>query len=175
MTYHISTLLRRDDPSWNPLSLDLLIILVAISFSSLLSISLIYAVRKYTAYKSSRRHSLPTHSARNVHCLNIHTPPYSRTSSIYYYDEKASPVSSAASSPCSPVPEIRITFPDDVDADGRQLKGRVVVVTVGEKGGVGLQPLRDEEQLPRYERDGKRWDELDMELIGGLREKREFV
>jgi len=175
MTYHISSLLRRDEPSWNPLSVDLLIVLVAICFSSLLSVAVIYAVRKYTAYKSSRRHTLPTHNDRNVRGLNIHAPPYSRASSIYYYDEKGSPASSGASSPCSPVPEIRITFPDDVDEEGRHLKGRVVVVTVGEKGGVGLEPLRDEEQLPRYERDGKRWDELDMELIGGLREKREFV
>lgn len=175
MTNHISPLLRRDEPYWNPLSLDLLVILLAICFSSLISIAVIYAVRRYIAYKSTKRLSLPSHNPRNVHGLNIDAPPYSRASSIYYYDEKASPASSGASTPCSPVPEIRITFPDDVDEEGRQLKGRVVVVTLGEKGGLGLEPLRDEEQLPRYERDGKKWDELDMQLIGGLRERKEFA
>ena len=34
-----------------------------------------------------------------------------------------------------------------------------------------MEPVRDEEALPRYERDGKRWEEVDMDLIGGLKEK----
>ena len=48
------------------------------------------------------------------------------------------------------------------------MQGRVVIVKIGEKGAVGLEPC---EQLPKYERDGKKWDELDMDLIGGLKEK----
>ncbi|KFY99699.1 hypothetical protein V500_01303 [Pseudogymnoascus sp. VKM F-4518 (FW-2643)] len=171
MSSYTSPLLRREDyeDGWSPLTLDLMIVLVSLSFAGLLSVGLIYAVRKYQAHRASRHTTLPSYHTRNIHDLHVAAPPY--------YDEKrrhSSGSSSAGSGPSSPVPEIRITFPDDVDGEGRQLKGRVVVVRVGEKGGVGLEPVRDE-QLPRYERDGKKWDELDMELMGGLKEKKEFL
>ncbi len=174
MTSYVPTLLRRDDieSGWSPITLDLLIVLVSLSFAGLVSVGIIYAVRKYQVHRAARHGTLPLYN-RNIHDLNIHAPPYSR-SSTSYYDEKTGTVSSA-SSPRSPVPEIRITFPDDVDGEGRQLKGRVVVVRVGEKESVGLEPLKDEEPLPKYERDGKKWDELDMDLMGGLKEKKEFL
>lgn len=166
------TLFRRDeyDDSWTPMTLDLLIVLVSLSFAGLISVGLLYAVRKYRAHRSARHSVLPSYHShsRNIHDLHVNASPY--------YDEKRrnSGSSSPGSGPSSPVPEIRITFPDDVDGQGRQLKGRVVVVRVGEKGGVGLEPVRDE-QLPKYERDGKKWDELDMDLMGGLKEKKEFL
>ncbi|OBT48134.1 hypothetical protein VE00_01016 [Pseudogymnoascus sp. WSF 3629] len=164
------SLLRREDyeAGWSPLTLDLMIVLVSLSFAGLVSVGLIYAVRKYQSHRASRHTTLPSYQTRNIHDLHVAAPPY--------YDEKRrhSGSSSPGSGPSSPVPEIRITFPDDVDGQGRQLKGRVVVVRVGEKGGVGLEPVRDE-QLPKYERDGKKWDELDMELMGGLKEKKEFL
>ena len=172
MSSYTSPLLRREDyeDGWSPLTLDLMIVLVSLSFAGLISVGLIYAVRKYQTHCASRHTTLPSYHTRNIHDLHVAAPPY--------YDEKtrrhSSGSSSAGSGPSSPVPEIRITFPDDVDGQGRQLKGRVVVVRVGEKGGVGLEPVRDE-QLPRYERDGKKWDELDMELMGGLKEKKEFL
>jgi len=88
------------------------------------------------------------------------------------YDEKSSLTSNSSSPPLSPenVPEIRITFPDEQDESGRPKSGRVVVVRVGEHG-VGLEPLRDE-QLPAYEKEaGQRFHSIDMERIGGLKEK----
>ncbi|KFZ06458.1 hypothetical protein V501_07392 [Pseudogymnoascus sp. VKM F-4519 (FW-2642)] len=164
------SILRRDDyeDGSSPLTIDLMIVLVSLSFAGLVSVGLIYAVRKYQAHRASRHTVLPSYQTRNIHDLHVSAPPY--------YDEKrySSGSSSPGSGPSSPVPEIRITFPDDVDGQGRQLKGRVVVVRVGEKGGVGLEPVRDE-QLPKYERDGKKWDELDMDLMGGLKEKKEFL
>jgi len=83
-----------------------------------------------------------------------------------------------ASSPTSPmhspVPEIRITFPDEEDKQGRRRSGRVLVVRVGESG-VGLEPLHDEEQLPAYVREsGERFHSIDIERIGGLKEKSEW-
>jgi len=74
-------------------------------------------------------------------------------------------------SPTSPVPEIRITFPDEVDETGKRQSGRVVVVRVGEHS-VGLEPVGDD-ALPAYARnaDGSRFDSLDLDRIGGLKEK----
>lgn len=76
------------------------------------------------------------------------------------------------SPPYSPdnVPEIHITFPDEHDESGRRKSGRVVVVRVGETT-VGLEPLHDE-QLPAYEKESKsQFYAIDMDQIGGLKEK----
>lgn len=77
----------------------------------------------------------------------------------------------SSSPPLSPdsVPEIRITFPDEQDESGRRKSGRVVVVRVGETS-VGLEPLQDE-QLPAYEKEAGRFHSIDIERIGGLKEK----
>ena len=49
---------------------------------------------------------------------------------------------------------------------------RVVVVRIGEGDSVGMEPLRQEESLPPYESsDAARFESLDLERIGGLREK----
>jgi len=75
--------------------------------------------------------------------------------------------------PPSPIPEIRITFPEEVDETGKRQSGRVVVVHVGEKE-VGMEP--HEECLPSYQRDANdRFQSLDLERIGGLKEKRLVV
>ncbi|KAI4140292.1 MAG: hypothetical protein LQ340_007894 [Diploschistes diacapsis] len=74
------------------------------------------------------------------------------------------------SAPPSPVPEIRITFPDEEGHDNKLQSGRVVVVRISEKGGIGLEPYED--QLPAYQKeDGYRFQSLDLERIGGLKEK----
>ena len=81
-------------------------------------------------------------------------------------------ISNPSSPPLSPenVPEIRITFPDEQDEAGQRKSGRVVIVRVGETG-VGLEPLK-EEQLPAYEKESReRFHSIDMERIGGLKEK----
>lgn len=74
------------------------------------------------------------------------------------------------------MPEIRITFPDEEGGpgSGKRMSGRVVVVRIGEKGAVGMEPWGEEEmrgeQLPPYRREGE-WASLDLERMGGLREK----
>ncbi|KAK5137013.1 hypothetical protein LTR08_001022 [Meristemomyces frigidus] len=89
---------------------------------------------------------------------------------VYVYKEKKNLVddSSNPSSPTSPIPEIRITFPEEVDASGKRQSGRVVVVRVGETS-VGLEPVTDD-KLPCYGED-ERFQSLDLEKIGGLVEK----
>lgn len=79
-------------------------------------------------------------------------------------------VDSAPHTPTSPVPEIRITFPEEEDDGGKRKSGRVVVVRISETGGVGLEPYNDD-QLPPYQKsdDGK-FQSLDLERMGGLKE-----
>lgn len=66
-----------------------------------------------------------------------------------------------------PVPEIRITFPDEDTPPQNPMKpgeqmGRVVVVQVGESGAAYVTPP------PAYEG----FENIDISRIGGLREKR---
>lgn len=73
------------------------------------------------------------------------------------------------SPPGSPIPEIRITFPEEVDEGGRRKSGRVVVVRVGEHT-VGMEPVND--NLPPYQqKDSDRYESLDLDRMGGLKEK----
>ncbi len=176
-----SLLSRRDDNNPSEMSdtmIDLLIALMGLIFVSLLLVGALYVVRKIRRSKAAARQSLPMYSDEtrnhsNHRRLTITATPYGRGSSIYVYDEKASMMSNPSSPPLSPdnVPEIRITFPDEQDEAGRRKSGRVVVVRVGETG-VGLEPLKEDEQLPAYEKEsGERFHSIDMERIGGLKEK----
>ncbi|KIV99136.1 uncharacterized protein PV09_09167 [Verruconis gallopava] len=69
------------------------------------------------------------------------------------------------------VPEIRITFPEEIDESGKRKSGRVVIVKVGDHS-IGLEPVT--EQLPPYQQtesaDG-RFHSLDLDRMGGLKEK----
>ena len=114
-----------------------------------------------------------TASSRNSHKSNhrrltITAAPYGRNSqSIYTYSEKEILLND--SPPTSPIPEIRITFPEEEDEMGKRKSGRVVVVSVSEMGSVGLKPLKEEKEgLPPYE--GAGWKELDLDEMGGLKE-----
>lgn len=111
---------------------------------------------------------LPHYEERqSIHSrLTITATPYKGRESVVVYSEKQGLM---ASPPASPVPEIRITFPDEVDESGKHQSGRVVVVRVGEHS-VGLEPVN--EDLPPYQRDSPdRFDSLDLDRIGGLKEK----
>ena len=78
---------------------------------------------------------------------------------------------STPGSPSSPLPEIRITFPEEEDEAGKRKSGRVVVVRVSENGGVGLEPYNDDHLPPYQKSDVERFQSLDLERMGGLKEK----
>ncbi|KAJ1335557.1 hypothetical protein MN608_02296 [Microdochium nivale] len=106
---------------------------------------------------------------RNINRLNIHTSD--GHSSVLLINGRPM-LSDPSSPPHSPnnVPEIHITFPDEHDAQGRQQHGRVVVVRVGDTS-IGLEPYK-EEQLPAYQKENAGdFYSIDMNQIGGLREK----
>ena len=68
------------------------------------------------------------------------------------------------------VPEIHITFPEEENSGEKRQSCRVVVVKIGDNGGVGLEPYNDE-HLPPYEKaDSQKLQSLDLERIGGLKE-----
>lgn len=122
--------------------------------------------------KAKKEAELPVYEKRqsNHRRLTITATPFGRgRESVLVYSEKQDLISNSSSPPPSPVPEIRITFPDEVDEAGKRQSGRVVVVRVGEHS-VGLEPLQ--EDLPPYQRDNTgRFDSLDLDRIGGLKEK----
>jgi hypothetical protein len=168
-----SVLLRRQDsPQMSTTVIDLLIALLVLVFVLLCLTAAIFAMRRVRQRQAIARQQLPLYSekpAAHHRRLTISTTPGSG-SSIYVYDEKHA--LNQATTPTSPssVPEIRITFPDEQDESGRPKSGRVVVVRVGETG-VGLEPLQ-EEQLPAYQKESKeRFHSIDIERIGGLKEK----
>jgi hypothetical protein len=173
-------LLARDNnsPQVSNTVIDLLIALLVLVFVLLCLTAAIFAMRKIRQRQAEARQQLPLYSEKRTSSsssrshhrrLTISTSP-GRGSSIYVYDEKRSSLASPTS-PTGSVPEIRITFPDEQDESGRPKSGRVVIVRVGETG-VGLEPLHDDGQLPAYEKDSKgRFQSIDIERIGGLKEK----
>ena len=121
--------------------------------------------------------SPPSYSdAHRPRGLTIQTTDKHGRSSVVVIGKDGQPMlSNPRSPPHSPdnVPEIRITFPDEQDDAGKMQNGRVVVVRMGETT-VGLEPVR-EEQLPVYEKESNsQFYSIDMDRIGGLREKERF-
>ena len=95
-----------------------------------------------------------------------------KSGSKFVDEEKQEFLRNTTPPPSGGLPQIRITFPEETDEDGKKQSGRVVVLHVDDKGGVGMEPLPEGEQLPPYEQD--RFVSLDLERIGGLKEK-EYV
>lgn len=94
-----------------------------------------------------------------------------KNESIFVYDEKMNLIHNSSSPPSAAIPEIRITFPDEEGNSDNVHKGRVVVVHVTDSGSVGMEPV-DQENLPPYQKeDAGRFQSLDLERIGGLKEK----
>lgn len=176
----IRKLVVRDDTSssstMTPTMMNLLIALVVLV---IVAISLIAALLVLRSHRKSRNQKYPTqhplHPANNPKAskhrrLTVTATPYSRRSDLYVYNEKQTLIDAAASPPQSPVPEIRITFPEEEDAVGKRQSGRVVVVRISEQGGLGLEPY-NEEQLPPYQSsESGRFESLDLDRIGGLKE-----
>lgn len=112
------------------------------------------------------------HHDKNHQRLTIETRN-GRSSVIMYNKDGRPMLANPNSPPHSPdnVPEIHITFPEEEGEGGKRKSGRVVVVRVGDNATVGLEPL-DEDELPAYEKESNgSFYSIDMDDIGGLREK----
>lgn len=128
------------------------------------------------AHQSHKEAELPLYNDKstpeswNRQRLAIIAHPFSkRTESLYVVQEKRTLIASSSSPLPSPVPEIHITFPDQIDESGKTQSGRVVIVRVGEHS-IGLEPMNDC-RPPYMQSNSDRFDSLDLERIGGLKEK----
>jgi len=181
----IPSLVVRDDSSstttFNPTMTNLLIALVALLFLGLALVASLFILRNRRNTRQLQKLSdlpfqvhCPTSKISNHRRLTVTASPYGRNAhAIDIYNEKEVMVekTSRPSSPTSPLPEIRITFPEEEDDAGKRKSGRVVVVRISENGGVGLEPY-DDDHLPPYQRsDSGRFQSLDLDRIGGLKEK----
>jgi hypothetical protein len=163
----------QDMSSLNPTAVNLLISLLVLVFVGILLVGGLLVLRHRRRMRN--RSELPIHnrcstSSKNRHRLTITTNQNGKTESVYVYNEKRNLLETSSSPPPSPVPEIRITFPEEEDESGKRKSGRVVVVRISDSGGVGLEPYN--EDLPPYQtHDSDRFQSLDLERMGGLKEK----
>jgi len=100
---------------------------------------------------------------------NPNTPD--QNGSVFVYDEKMNLIHNSSSPPSAAVPEIHITFPDEEEKSSGHQKGRVVIVHITDSGSVGMEPLIRDNLPPYQKEDAARFQSLDLERIGGLREK----
>ncbi|KIX10018.1 uncharacterized protein Z518_01099 [Rhinocladiella mackenziei CBS 650.93] len=117
---------------------------------------------------------LPTYQPQSSHHRSpsvSHFNTQNKNESIFVYDEKMNLIHNSSSPPSSAVPEIHITFPDEDGKPGSNQKDRVVVVHITDSGSVGMEPLNQETLPPYQKEDGGRFQSLDLERIGGLKEK----
>lgn len=168
----LRTIYRRDDDDGgelNPTTINLAIALLALVLfaSALVGVLLVIRRRRRLRLQSE----LPLFNKNKDHNPRRLTITANHSDAVFVVDEKQNLVNDTSSPPASPIPEIRITFPEEEDDSGKRKSGRVVLVRIGEKGGIGLEPC-DEEDLPPYRSDNSgRFQSLDLDRMGGLKEK----
>lgn len=160
------------DYTFTPSVTNLLLALLTLIVFAVGLVGVLYFLRKR---QGASAEVLPTHQRNSNHRrLTITATPYNgKTESIHVYDEKRNLIEHSSSPPDSPVPEIRITFPDEEDQSGKKKNGRVVVVRIGDSGSVGMEPVAQDPLPPYQSNETGRFQSLDLERMGGLREKAE--
>ena len=169
---------RRDvdaDPDSNSV-MNLMVTLLGVAFFSLLLVAALFMLRRMR----KRQQPTPDETLPQYNDIKHLDGPNTNRLTIQTADGRSSilvvngrpMLADPESPPDSPnnIPQIHITFPDEQDESGRQQSGRVVVVRVGDAT-YGLEPVK-EEQLPAYEKESKDgFYSIDMDNIGGLKEK----
>lgn len=167
----IKQLGRRDDGDYyGPGTGPILVTLFGlIMLGSLLSLALFIMRRKRL---TRQRQFLPQYHGHSHHrsASVTNLPQITRNERVFVYDEKMNLISNSSNSPPAEIPQIRVTFPDD-DSEGQSRAGRVVVVHVTDTGSVGMSPLHSEPAPPYQRQDAERFQSLDLDRMGGLREK----
>lgn len=159
-----------EDAQFTPAMVGLVITLIVLLVVSLLAMMTLYFLR---VRRRSREQQLPLYDEKRASAAShySHRRVGVRPSeSIIVYQEKQNLIANSEAPMNRAVPEIRITFPEEIDNLGKPQSGRVVVVRVGDSS-IGLEPVADE-KLPAYQKDeSDRFQSLDLDRIGGLSEK----
>ncbi|KAL9003897.1 MAG: hypothetical protein Q9188_003259 [Gyalolechia gomerana] len=175
----VHQILARDNAAFGSLTPTMTSLLIALAVLLIIGfclVAVLFILRSHRKAKQQQDQALPDHHipARRVsnhRRLTISATPYTRSAeSVHIYSAKEMLASPASSGPPSPIPEIRITFPEEEDISGKRKSGRVVVVRISETGGVGLEPYHDEHLPPYGKDDADRFQSLDLDRIGGLKE-----
>jgi len=168
------SLFRRDETELHagPPDSSLLLTLFVLILLSLSLIGTLYFLRRRLLRNQAL---LPVqHRNSNPRRLTISaTSASGRTDSIFIINEKRNLMDNSSSPPPSPIPEIRITFPDEEATPGKRQSTRVVVLRIGDSGAIGMEPVAEEHLPPYQSSDAEKFHSLDLERMGGLREKRE--
>ncbi|KAJ5109845.1 hypothetical protein N7532_002490 [Penicillium argentinense] len=173
----VPRIVARDDNNNNNnvgLSGSMVDLLISLLVLVLLGLALVGGLLVLRRKRQSKKQNsvLPVHNGQVPNHHRSLTITANKTDSILVYDEKRSLMENSHSPPPSPVPEIRITFPEEEDASGKR-SSKMVVVRISEAGSVGLEPCHEE--LPPYQTtDTGRFQSLDIERMGGLKEKEEM-
>ncbi|KAF4979464.1 hypothetical protein FZEAL_4323 [Fusarium zealandicum] len=178
-----STDLPVDSDGTDDNMINMMLGLLGLVFLGLILVSILFLFRRARRQKQQALHAeeddLPSYYDSNTKRFTNHRgltieTTHNGRSSVLVINKNGHPMlSNPNSPPYSPdnVPEIHITFPDEHDDQGRTQSGRVLVVRVGDNSTVGLEPMSDE-QLPAYEKEAKgQFYSIDMDQIGGLKEK----
>ncbi|CAG8929167.1 unnamed protein product [Penicillium salamii] len=171
MTNLLPRLVARDN-SDGGLSNTMLDLMIALLVLVLLGLALVGGLLILRRKKRNNRNKnlLPVYNGQSPDHRRRLTISTNKTDSVMVYDEKRSLMENSDSPPPSPVPEIRITFPEEEDESGKRKSGRMVIVRISDAGSVGLEPCHEE--LPPYQsNDTGRFQSLDIERMGGLKEK----
>lgn len=155
-----------------PLFTRLVVALIVLVVVALALVGVLYFLRRQR--RAQEQALLPTHHRCASQRVTISTNSgFGRAESIYFVDEKRDLAQQDAmgDSQESPVPQIRITFPDDPDNTGKRQSGRVVVLRLSDSGAVGMEPVLDDTLPPYQKADAERFQSLDLDRIGGLKEK----
>ncbi|KAK5064642.1 hypothetical protein LTR84_000476 [Exophiala bonariae] len=165
------TLMDDDSPSFEMNQL-IFVFFTLLFLASICSLAL-YAIRRRRMAREATvlptYHQVSPHHRRSASISNFNTGH--RNESVFVYDEKMNLIHNSSNPPSGAVPEIHITFPDEDDKSGGSQKGRVVVVHITDSGSVGMEPLNRHNLPPYQQQDANRFQSLDLERIGGLREK----
>jgi hypothetical protein len=141
----------------------LIIVIVMVAICIALYTTLLFLRRRRRERKRVEEQSMPLVGGSRR--LTIST----NRKSINIYDEKRRLVDPSRPDSPNGVPEITITFPDEEEPSGKRKSGRVVLVRVGETS-IGMEPL-EQDAPPMYEKEGGRFQSIDLERVGGLKEK----
>ncbi|KAL6851579.1 hypothetical protein J3F83DRAFT_666862 [Trichoderma novae-zelandiae] len=169
-----------DSDSGSDAAINAWLIALGVTFFMLSLVSILLVLRRVRRKRGldEQEPVLPSYDDvkngnHNHRGLTIETTHNGRSSVLFIGRDGQPMLRTPGAPPHSPdnVPEIHITFPDEQDEQGRPKSGRVVVVRVGENATVGLEPMHDE-QLPAYEKETNgQFYSVDMDKIGGLKEK----